>query len=106
MSSKGNYSTPEQTREVFLKGILENPLVSKLLPLEAAECAAGIRFEGSERPTIPINWRLAESVSALKALEATLLNVLLVRKYGVKPPRVTINTQVFPGSRRLVGSGG
>lgn len=92
MTSLGKYSKLEQTKEVFLKGILENRLISKHFPPEAAQCAAEIRFEGSEEPTIPINWRFAESISALKALEATFLNVLLLRKYGVKPPRVTINT--------------
>ncbi|KAM5341976.1 hypothetical protein ACJ41O_015007 [Fusarium nematophilum] len=92
MSSKTQYSKPVQTKELFVKGILQNPLISKDLPKEAAQCAAGICFEGSEEPTLPINWRLAESVSALKALEATMINVLLLRKYGIKPSRVTINT--------------
>lgn len=95
MSSAQSYSTPNQAKEVFLKSVLENPLIAKDLPAEAAEYASKIRFEGSDKPSLPINWRFAESVSALKALEATMVNVLLGRKYGVKEaPRVTINTYV------------
>jgi hypothetical protein len=41
---------------------------------------------------MPINWRFAESISALKGLEATILNVLLARKYGIEPQEVVINT--------------
>jgi hypothetical protein len=86
------YSTPEQAREVFLRGLLHNPLVAKDLPGKAAQYSAKISFEGSLKPCLPINWRFAESVSALKALEATMLNVLLLRKYDIKPCRVIINT--------------
>jgi hypothetical protein len=86
------YSIPEQAQGVFWKGILNNPLVVKNLPAEAAECGAKISFKGSSKPCLPINWRFAESVSALKALEATMLSVLLTRKYKVTPPCVTIDT--------------
>lgn len=73
--------------------MLENPLIAKHLPKEATEYASNTKFKGSEKPSLPINWRFAESVSALKALEATMVNVLLGRKYGVKEaPRVTITT--------------
>ncbi|TPX11478.1 uncharacterized protein E0L32_007897 [Thyridium curvatum] len=92
MISQDTYSKLDEARNVFFKGILENPLISKDLPAEAASCAARIHFSGSKEPMIPINWRLSESISALKAFEATLLNVLLLRKYGVEPPCVAINT--------------
>ncbi|KAL4747564.1 hypothetical protein BDW72DRAFT_196639 [Aspergillus terricola var. indicus] len=41
---------------------------------------------------IPINWRFAESISALKGLEALWLNALIKAKYGHAPVEVDINT--------------
>lgn len=102
--SQETYSVPEQAAGVFKTGILENPLIAKSLPPEITECAAAIRFEGSETPSIPIIWRFAESISALKALEASMLNVLLVRKYGISPPRVIINTYVKLAKKMAPGS--
>ncbi|KAL1621126.1 hypothetical protein SLS54_005620 [Diplodia seriata] len=87
-----SYSIPEETESIFREGILKNPLIAKLLPPEAQELAGNVRFEGSRLPSVPINWRFAESVSSLKALEATMVNVLLKRKYNVQPQKVTINT--------------
>lgn len=87
-----DYSVPEQTKQVFDKGILENPLVASDLPAGAVEAASKISFTGSDLPSIPINWRFAESISALHALEATLVNVLLKRKYGLEPVPITIDT--------------
>lgn len=87
-----DYSVPEQTRQLLNKGILENPLIAADLPTGAAEAASKISFTGSDLPSIPINWRFAESISALKAFEATLVNVLLKRKYGLEPVSITIDT--------------
>ncbi|OJD32247.1 uncharacterized protein BKCO1_400002 [Diplodia corticola] len=87
-----SYSIPEETHRVFHEGIISNPLIAKVLPPEAQELAHNVKFEGSRLPSVPINWRFAESVSALKALEATMVNVLLKRKYNVQPQNVTINT--------------
>ncbi|KAG6354591.1 hypothetical protein INS49_004609 [Diaporthe citri] len=86
------YSVPEQKKQLLNKGILENPLIAPDLPTGAAEAASKISFTGSDLPSIPINWRFAESVSALKAYEATLVNVLLKRKYGLEPVSMTIET--------------
>ncbi|RFU80005.1 transferase family III [Trichoderma arundinaceum] len=58
------------------------------VPLESKN----VFYEGTAKPSIPINWRLAESTAALKALEATAVNVLLKRKYNVSPQNVIINT--------------
>lgn len=63
-----------------------------LIPLELQSLAKYARFEGSSNPSIPVNWRFAESISALKALEATMLNYLITRKYKTEPTDVTINT--------------
>lgn len=51
-----------------------------------------IKFTGRNQPSMPINWRLAESVSALKGLEAVLLNILLGRKSGLAPQEISIGT--------------
>ncbi|XPS72553.1 hypothetical protein M3J09_004716 [Ascochyta lentis] len=63
-----------------------------MLPAGIAEAAGKVRFEGTSKPSIPINWRFAESMSALKGLEAAMVNVLLQRKYGLEPQEAVINT--------------
>ena len=65
------------------------------LPTELIDSAQLIQFEGNELPSIPINWRWAESIAALKAFEAAMLNHLLTRKSNILPVDVTINTYVF-----------
>lgn len=93
MGSQGpSYSVPAETAALFHEGILKNPKIGPDLPSEVAICASKIKFIGSDAPSIPINWRFAESISSLKALEGTLLNVLLVRKYGLPPQQITIDT--------------
>jgi hypothetical protein len=92
------YFVPQQAEKLFREGILQNPLISKSLSPEALKYGGKIRFVGSNLPSIPINWRLAESISSLKGLEATMLNVLLTKKYGVEPQEVIINTSVPPPS--------
>lgn len=85
------YSIPREAGDVFHRGILENPLLPDL-PSGLKDMSKLVRFEGSALPSIPINWRLAESISALKAFEATMVNCILQHKYGVEPVEVTINT--------------
>lgn len=86
-----SYSVPQEARKVFEEGIIHNPLM-KDLPVELQSLSKCVRFEGSSKPSIPINWRFAESISAMKAFEATMLNHLITRKYKVEPPAITINT--------------
>ena len=86
------YSIPQQTQKILNDGLLNNPLIAPTLPKEVEQCARKIRFEGSDKPSIPINWRFAESISSLKGLEAALTNVLVQKKYGVEPPETVINT--------------
>jgi hypothetical protein len=88
-----SYSIPRSADQVFKEGILDNPKIK--LPAGYREAAAGVKFEGSDMPTLPVNWRFAESISSLKALEAVFVNSLLQRKYGVKPAEVVINTYVY-----------
>ncbi|KAK1758843.1 CAIB/BAIF family protein [Echria macrotheca] len=86
------YSVKEEAAKLFKVGILENPLLRVELPVDIDEAASKVTFVGSDEPTLPINWRFAESISALKALEATVLGVLIKKRYGVGPFNVTINT--------------
>lgn len=86
------YSVPKATHQIFEDGILNNPLIAPHLPKEIQECAETVQFVGNDKPSIPINWRFAESISALKGLEAAMINVLLKRKYGMEPQKAVINT--------------
>lgn len=94
MGSLSAYSVPQEAEAVFQQGILENPLMQHL-PASLKELSRLVRFEGNALPSIPVNWRWAESISALKALEATMLNDLLVKKYKISPVEVIINTYVY-----------
>lgn len=86
------YSVPLAANKVYEEGIISNPLIAKDLPPEAKDKKTKITFTGSRNPSLPVNWRLAEAVSSLKALEATLVDVILQRRYGLEPHQITINT--------------
>ncbi|RFU76509.1 l-carnitine dehydratase [Trichoderma arundinaceum] len=86
------YSVPLAANKVYENGILSNPLIAKDLPPEVKNKTTRITFTGSESPSLPVNWRLAEAVSSLKGLEAALVDVILQRRYGLGPHQVTINT--------------
>ncbi|KAF1984846.1 CoA-transferase family III [Aulographum hederae CBS 113979] len=86
------YSVPQQASQLLQDGVLDNPLIRKSLPSDIAKYASKVRFEGSHAPIIPINWRFAESVSALKGLEAAMLLAFVKRKYGADVGEVVINT--------------
>jgi hypothetical protein len=93
MGSMGEtkYSVPEETTKLFNDHILKNALLPTL-PAVINEAAQHVHFTGNDLPSIPINWRFAESISAIKALEASMLNVLRSKKYGVPLSDVEINT--------------
>ncbi|GKT71315.1 alpha methylacyl-CoA racemase [Colletotrichum tofieldiae] len=91
MGSHGEYSVPQEAEAVFQHGILSNPLLRDL-PSDLKSLSQHVKFEGSPKPSVPINWKFAESISALKALEATMVIRLLKKKYNAKPVDVTINT--------------
>ncbi|KAF2728184.1 CoA-transferase family III [Polyplosphaeria fusca] len=86
------YSIPLETKKLLDSGILNNPLITPSLPKGIHSAAQLVSFTGTDSPSIPINWRFAESISALKALEASMLNVLLQRKYNLPPQKAVINT--------------
>lgn len=87
------YSVPQEASEVYHTTLLQNSLISKDLPEEVFSTDI-IRFSGSDSPSLPVNWRLAEAVSSLKALEASLVAVLLKRRYGlnIETQSININT--------------
>ena len=87
----GGYSIPDESRRCLLDGIL-NHVGHRQLPVECAEYLDLIKFVGNNNPKMPINWRLAESVAALKGFEAIMLGLLLKKKYGLPPQEITINT--------------
>lgn len=96
MNGHVSYSVPREAERVFQEGILNNEAIAKDLPPEVGETARKIKFTGTDRPSIPINWRFAESAAALKALEASVIGALLKRKYGIEAPNVEINTSAHP----------
>jgi hypothetical protein len=89
--SKTRYCIQEESHKLLDTGILNNPLI-RGLPAEIQNFRHLITFEGKQEPSVPIVWRFAESISSLKAFEALMLNVLLVRKYGIQPANIKINT--------------
>jgi hypothetical protein len=89
------YSIPTEAAALLQDGIIKNPLITDLPP-ELQVLSKLVRFEGNATPSIPINWRLAESISALKAFEATMVNCILKRKYGMEPVELIINTYASP----------
>lgn len=91
-TSTSSYSVPAEAERVLKAGIIANPLIAKDLPLDVEKYTKLIKFVGNDKPNIPINWRFAESISALKALESIWINNLLVEKYRVKPKAVVIDT--------------
>ena len=91
-NSVEQYSVPKESEKVFKNGLLENPLISKDLPYGFERYTETVKFEGSDFPSIPVNWRFAESISALKGLEAVFLQAILDKKYSVLPQEIIIDT--------------
>ncbi|TFK19299.1 CAIB/BAIF family enzyme [Coprinopsis marcescibilis] len=85
------YSVPSESLSLLWDGIVNNPLHSTA-PDDLKEAAKAVEFVGTDEPGAPINWRFAESISAIKGFQAAMLNVLLKRKYGIDYQRVVINT--------------
>lgn len=98
--TSSSYSVPVEAANVFRNELLASPLTQKhLLDGLLEDYAHTVSFEGPDDPILPVNWRFAESMSALKALEAVYVNVILERLYGVAPQKVKINTYVLPCPR-------
>ncbi|OOO07739.1 L-carnitine dehydratase/bile acid-inducible protein F [Aspergillus oryzae] len=86
------YSVPTQAAQLLRKGILQNPMLKANIPNDESSLADHVTFTGNASPNIPINWRFAESISALKGLESVWINALLKAKYNHGPVKVDIDT--------------
>ncbi|KAK5112725.1 hypothetical protein LTR62_003823 [Meristemomyces frigidus] len=89
--NSSDYSVPAEASKILHAGILKNPLLPSL-PKELHTATQHLHFTGATLPSLPLNWRFAESISALKAFEACMLNVLRKRKYSVPFSKVELNT--------------
>jgi hypothetical protein len=85
------YSVPIESRKLLVDQLVHNPLLASA-PADVKDAVKHVTFTGRDTPTIPINWRFAESISALKGFQGTMLNVLLNRKYGMDYQEILINT--------------
>ncbi|KAF9256351.1 CoA-transferase family III [Marasmius fiardii PR-910] len=86
-----NYSVTAEAAKLLEEGLIQNKL-HQSAPPEIQDVYKLVEFEGSDLPVIPINWRFAESIAAIKGYQASMLNVLLKRKFGIEPQKVVINT--------------
>ncbi|KAI1630019.1 alpha-methylacyl-CoA racemase [Exophiala viscosa] len=87
-----SYSIPAESKKLLTEALLNNPKIAKDIPKEAHDFASRITFNGSDLPSIPINWRFAESAASLKAFEACIISALVKRKYEVELSGAAIDT--------------
>jgi hypothetical protein len=87
-----SYSVPEEAAKVFHNGILNHRLTKPHLLPGLEKYSGSVTFEGSSLPVFPVNWRFAESVASLKALEASYINAILDKVHGIDVQDVVINT--------------
>lgn len=113
-----SYSVPRESQSLLSSALLKNPKISKDIPGEAAAFASKVRFTGSDLPSIPINWRFAESAASLKGFEACVVAALLKKKYNVDLKGAEINIdhaqlffmstlvwQINPGTDKAISLG-
>jgi hypothetical protein len=85
------YSIPLEAQRLLNDGLVNNKLHASA-PAEIKPASGFVEFSGADLPSIPVIWRFAESVSALKGFQGAMLNVLLKRKYGIDYQKIVINT--------------
>jgi hypothetical protein len=85
------YSVPVEAMKVFQEGIMNNSL-HKNLQKDLKSVVHLLKYEGGDFPKVPINWRFCESISALKGLEASMINILNKKKHNAEPQSILINT--------------
>jgi len=85
------YSVPTQASQLLKDGLVFNEL-HQSMPPEVHDVYKLVEFRGGDFPSMPINWRFAESIAAIKGFEACMLNVLLKKRFGIEPQKVVINT--------------
>ena len=89
-----SYSVPNEARKLLWDGLINNPLHASA-PAEIKDAAKIIEYAGGASPVVPINWRFAESISALKGFQGSMLNVLLKKKYEIDYQKIIIDTCVL-----------
>lgn len=117
-STSSSYSVLSESRKLLLHALLDHPKIKKDIPHEAIKFASHIVFHGADLPSIAINWRFAESVASLKALEACMISTLVKRKYDVELSGAQINVDhaqlffmsalvwtIHPDTKHSIGSG-
>ncbi|KAK1230889.1 hypothetical protein PQX77_006004 [Marasmius sp. AFHP31] len=85
------YSIPAQAFQLLKDGLVFNEL-HQSCPAEVQDVYKLVGYQGGDLPSIPINWRFAESIAAIKGFEACMLNVLLKRRFAIQPQKVVIDT--------------
>ena len=91
LKNDDEYSVVREAYNLLQSAALEHPQTALLLPTQSKAYAEKIKFTGSDSPSIPVNWRFAESIAVLKALEGIMINALLEKKYGIGAEEVVIN---------------
>ncbi|KAG0651079.1 Succinyl-L-malate -transferase beta subunit [Hyphodiscus hymeniophilus] len=91
LNEHSDYDLIGETYQVLNTAILQNPLITPFIPANVDAYASRIKFTGHRSPAIPVPWRFAESIGALKGLEAIMTGNLLTQKYSLPPQRVEIN---------------
>ncbi|CAO3618655.1 unnamed protein product [Cunninghamella blakesleeana] len=74
------YSVPKACEQLFQSAILNNEKIK--LSEEFKKLANKVKFEGTEEPSLPINWRYGEVASVLKAFEGLSMLYLIQNKYN------------------------
>lgn len=72
--------------------MLANPSITKVLVQDAGTFTTPTEFVGPDEPSVLVNSRFAESVAALKALEAIYIDTLLHGKSEPPSARSIIDT--------------
>lgn len=62
VKNEQEYSAQHEAHNLLVNEIIQNPLMESL-PAELKELSKHVKFEGSPSPSIPINWRFAESIA-------------------------------------------
>lgn len=90
-----NYNFQKACEELFHSSVIENQKIK--LSNEFKQLANKVKFEGNQEISIPINWRLGESISVLKAFEGLSILDLVQKKYKTNVEGITINTDLAQG---------
>lgn len=62
VKTEEDYSAQQEAHDLLVNEIIRNPLMGSL-PVELEELSKHVKFEGNPLPSIPINWRFAESIA-------------------------------------------